>query len=577
MLNTSVQDLEQNQSPNLDKVRVEKGGLRQDFGKLNLGTPAPGRILALGEHRFVRAGFELFEKTFRLYADESGFPIIESFDPDTEDWVFEVTTDEFTVEDVLLSWKSYFNMVFFADGQKVFKWDNANLVEDEGNDFPADNAFGTYFSESVPAIVTPAGAAFDFYRVHYSLFVRGPTSTTGSVVIALLHNGVEIATKSRVVEASGSVGRELDFPHEILSINHPIADEDTLSLEIKELIDITPLTGFSTQLIREVGDMSAIATYGGGSAVDNLFKVSFQLLQTSGSGEVKVSLQVTYKPDQDNWEELAFLILDTSGRHEIQGTVDADPQGFRIVLEELDASEWTLNDPGPADTESYLIRDETLFIKGHGFNLATDEDPSAGVTYSTEGDPLNELVLVYKDPSIDLVLVGRYIGIFADRVVVMVHDGDQERIIWCARGEPDDWLGPGADEVVLPSRSNPVDELKALEPLTSNVAALYRESSIMRVVETGQVANALAFFHWIEKLGTNSPFSVIVVPGGQMFLGSDFQVYILTESGHVPVGMPIQEDFHRVILAPELVESVFDPIVMDYILAIPVEAFTGEE
>jgi hypothetical protein len=109
----------------------------------------------------------------------------------------------------------------------------------------------------------------------------------------------------------------------------------------------------------------------------------------------------------------------------------------------------------------------------------------------------------------------------------------------------------------------------ALEMLTSNIGALFRKRSIMRVVPTGQLEPALGFYPWIENLGTESPFSVVTTPYGILFLGHDKQIYLLTEGGHQAVGQPINEAFNITDLS--VVEGVFDSVTQEYILSIPAD------
>jgi hypothetical protein len=185
--------------------------------------------------------------------------------------------------------------------------------------------------------------------------------------------------------------------------------------------------------------------------------------------------------------------------------------------------------------------------------------------YQIEGEPKNDLVLVRESGETGDVVVGRYLGIFADRVVVLRSDGDPQRVRWPVSGDPTDWLGDGSGSAIVPSWSDPIDELMALEPLTSNVAVLFRKASKARVLQTGQVNPALSFHPWIEELGTESSFSVISVPSGIMYFGSNKQVYFLTEAGDQAVGQRVYEEFLRSPVL-DLVEAVYDPDDQNYIL-----------
>ncbi|KKK73297.1 hypothetical protein LCGC14_2895240, partial [marine sediment metagenome] len=169
-----------------------------------------------------------------------------------------------------------------------------------------------------------------------------------------------------------------------------------------------------------------------------------------------------------------------------------------------------------------------------------------------------------------VLLPARYLGIFADRVIALQVDEDPQKVSWPVNGVPTNWVDEGSGSSILRSHSvDPVDELLALEVLTSNVAALFRRRSIMRVVQTGIASNALGFYRWLENLGTESPFSPEVVPGGIMFLGHDKQVYYLTEKGPTPVSQFIQEELESTIGDLGVVEGTYDATTQNYMLAVP--------
>lgn len=575
-LSRSPQDIELNTSPAHDRVRVEKGALRQDFGNFTMGQPAPSRILAQGQHRFVRAGFVLFEKVFRLYADGSGFPVIESYDSATNTWVFEVTTTEFRVLGVLLSWKSYFNAVYFADGEKVFKWDNSNEIVSVGNDFEAGNALVAVDDET-EATITPAGSFQNKYKINYSVNLTGPTFGQGHVkVIALVEfdpgtgelSQTPVGERVHNFTASNDVTRTIELT-ESFTIDFEIVENRKVFLKISEL-QLNPVLRTNTlaAVVPPSGDTWIGDKTPAGVSSTGSYVISFNLDDfESQGGTANIEFHIK------RVGEAEFDLIDTQeyapGRqtYELFETLDIDE--FKLVIVPVTPGIWRFfNNDSHVKGAVFIEWTQVANVVVHGFNQVDDHDDDYGVAYEIEGDIINELVLVREKDDTGNVIVGRYLGIFADRVVVLISDGDHQKARWCVRGDPRDWIGAGAGENIIASNSEPVDTLQALEPLTSDMAVLFRKSSKMRVVATGQLEPALAFFNWIEKIGTESPFSVIPVPDGLMYLASNKQVYFLTEGGEIQVGLPIFEEFKYNLSNLEEVEAVYDPDEQDYILCV---------
>lgn len=581
-LHEDAQNIELNQSPELNAVRIEKGGIRADFDRENKGDPeavAPPtkNITALGEHRFVQDdSTTIFSKLFRLYPNAADdLAKIDSYDDGTDTWTAEATATDIDVdEDVLLSWRSRFNKVFFAPDTlgRVFKWDNSRLEHDEGNNFPSENLIGGYNGLiTTSAVITPADAVADQHKVHFNVTVSGPTVNDGKLTIAVLHNGAEVKTKEYTIPKTSDVTSVFSLTHEVIEFIRDIANNDTVSLQIKSTSSF-PLAGYNQQLTRLGSNIEATGDNPGFRAVGDSYIFDFHLHDVAASGgTTNVGFYVTY-------DGMAYTQLDEKlfahGRHTHAVSVTDRPLGFRILLEDVaDDTVWSLNDPVPADTEVYVNRSETLLFEVHGFNDgAPDSDATKGVTYSTTGAIQNVIDLVYVvDPGEPLK--ARYLGVFADRLIALQVDGDVQRIGWSASGDPEDWVGIGANEgSISESRSAPIDDLMALIPLNSNVAALYRKRSIMRVVQTGIPEPALAIYPWIENLGTESPFSIVITHMGHIFLANDKMVYLLNESSlPVPIGFPIHQRLLQDITDTNvgIVEGSFNRDRGEYILTVP--------
>lgn len=575
--------IELNQSPELDAVRIEREGLRTDYGRTLLGAVAGLRIIALGEHRFLDPDGALFEKIFRLFLKASTKVRIESWDGAA--WNIEIDEDDTTgigTAEVLLSWKSYFDSVFFADGNFVYRWDQSAFVEDEGNDFPAGNVVGGNEPALTSITITPAGADGDIYRVHYSLRIRSVSLQLGSATVSIHHKGVEIATRDRTIPASTDKDRDLLFEHEIIELNRSITDGDVLQLSISG-ISTSPDDSFGVSCIVASGtdQQQVVSDHNGTKAVDDLYTVELFFLDVSETGAtatIRISVDfvgaagVFVQIHEDVYA--GFNDVFTGVKHTIPLDLTAQMGNNEIInswkieiIGEVSADFKFPTDPQPEQSTD-INWTETTLVELHGFNLATDADESEGVTYSTLGVAINDFYIVQEDGPENL-LMGRFLGVFGDRILVLRFQGDPQKIGWCASGLPSDWIGEGAGSTLRPSLSDPIDELMGFAVLSANVGALFRRRSIERVVITGRSEPAFAFYPWIQKLGTDSPFSIIEVPGGVMFFGSDKEVYYLTEAGHTSVGHPISEAFKNFTL-DQLggIEAVYDPVDQEYILSV---------
>jgi hypothetical protein len=154
--------------------------------------------------------------------------------------------------------------------------------------------------------------------------------------------------------------------------------------------------------------------------------------------------------------------------------------------------------------------------------------------------------------------------------------GDRQVFSFTVDGILTDFNGAGSGELFLvDTRSDGIDALQGGAVLSSNFLAVFRQRSIMRAFETGNVLQAIGVVPWIENLGTNFPFSIRNVVGGVMFLGHDSMVYFMTEDGAQAVGLPIHQEIIEDLTGDlSLVDSGYDPTFGEYYLGIPVGAAT---
>lgn len=212
------------------------------------------------------------------------------------------------------------------------------------------------------------------------------------------------------------------------------------------------------------------------------------------------------------------------------------------------------------------------------YNKAYDGDPEAGLTYEI----ITGMSQVFERLS-PHAPGARYIFSFADRLIALQDYGDRQCLAWCTDGILEDWLPPlegGTGDAnrmyLLDAQIDPIDDLMAGAHIGGGNFALYRKRSIWRGFETGNVAQAIGVVPWVAGIGTEFRFSLQIVPGGNIFLGSDSMVYYFTEGGQLtPVGGPIIDEIHKRLTAEnirvdyDLVDSLFDSWLQHYWLAIP--------
>ena len=669
VLTRSPQQIEMNQSPRHDKVRVRIGALRADYSITQVGDTtaiATSKVYALGEHRYFLEDTTFDEIIFRLYHNGgvastitynggaaltsleitaantivsvgttsfvgvisegeiiyltnmstaannnvncrvttvaantltlAGTPLtiqgadsacslttlpsvalIDSIDIPynltTDEWVAEITDGGSAVIEVpasLISWRSYFDVVFFADGTQVYKWDKSSLLNNEGDDFPTVNSL-TEALDSTDVTVTPAGADLDRYHVNYDITVTGPSEEGGTVVVSAYHAGFQVGTKTWEIPQSSDTARVYTNAWAKFDFTRAIADNDIVTLKIDS---ITQATVYRTQTLERVGTTN-VWEVTPKSPVREAYSRAYTFVFTISGIDPGVILDFYFDYDGVGYIENSSDSYNSGVEYTVDLIADdnaADVVGFKVVIDESPSSH--------VFTAIRVEWEDWFEVDVHGFNLATDADDVEGITYSVAGGNNNDLVLVNvsSDPS-SATLIGRYLGIIAEHIVILqasrsdegLAETDQQRLMYCKSGEPTVWEGTGTDDLLLRSASDPVDALMALEVLSANIGALFRQRSIMRVVVTGTASAPLAFYPWIEKLGTESPFSVVTTPYGIMFLGNDRQIYLLTEGGHQAVGQPINEKFDIDEDDLASVEATYDPITQEYILSIPVD------
>ena len=152
------------------------------------------------------------------------------------------------------------------------------------------------------------------------------------------------------------------------------------------------------------------------------------------------------------------------------------------------------------------------------------------------------------DPTADIQPL--YVGAFGDRLILYQDLGtstnageELQSLAWSVDGSILDFSAAGSGQIfLLDTPSHPIDELQGGAQIGNNILAIFRQRSIMRGFETGNIDQAVGAVHWIEGIGTESPFSITPAPIGLCFLGQDGLAYFLTEQGPTPIGEAIQDE-----------------------------------
>ena len=182
------------------------------------------------------------------------------------------------------------------------------------------------------------------------------------------------------------------------------------------------------------------------------------------------------------------------------------------------------------------------------------------------------------DPTADIQPL--YVGAFGDRLILYQDLGtstnageELQSLAWSVDGSILDFSAAGSGQIfLLDTPSHPIDELQGGAQIGNNILAIFRQRSIMRGFETGNIDQAVGAVHWIEGIGTETPFSITPAPVGVCFLGHDGLAYFLTEQGPTPIGEAIQDEIMSQLTVAnrrEGVQASFDYNNQHWWLGIP--------
>ena len=193
-----VRDVESRSAPpesasDIDGVRFEGAAVRKDFGYRELGDPAATRILAIGEHRYF-ANNSIRNRVMRARR-VGGELHLERWSG--SEWTLVGTYPE--IADVYLSVVSTQNTFVIADGQRILKWQEVPVLQDQNQEFASGEYLRGFDRDTqvadgnplcgTPVVITPAGAE-GFYTIRIRV-IWAPLygSSTVRIPVELKRNG----------------------------------------------------------------------------------------------------------------------------------------------------------------------------------------------------------------------------------------------------------------------------------------------------------------------------------------------------------------------------------------------------
>ena len=165
--------------------------------------------------------------------------------------------------------------------------------------------------------------------------------------------------------------------------------------------------------------------------------------------------------------------------------------------------------------------------------------------------------------------VGKHLTVFGGRVVLSNIVNYPTRVQWCVKNDNTDWsgIGSGYDDM-LSAPGGVVDIQHGVYPITDTEAYVVRASSIWAMSLTG-IADSPYEFAFRFAQGTDSPKSIVRLPGqGIIMLGRD-DVYMVNPSGLEQLGIGIRDQLLGSDRKPQNAVGVLDTYNMLYMLYVP--------
>lgn len=573
-----ARQLPEGASPELWDVRFERGGFRKDFGEKFLGQAAPAVILCIIEHKYISdegpaspdtIGSGQFHRLIRLFRNADGVAETQLWDLANGIWRPDaIATGEFReIGERMVRGVSVQNVLLFAvPGAPIMYRDEDIGLVDGGNDFPSSTTL-TAVGEFADVVLDSPGQVFrDEFRVNFNVTIELLSGEWASVTLVVeLLDGTELGRKTFTNNTPNSL---IGLVDQHIAFTHGLENGTTVRLRI-DSIDSEGLAVDSVPFQELISDPPIQATEAIASlAYDEFYSFNWTA-QYSAIGIEATWRMWRYDASADNWQPGNLITTVSSSQfHNHQNGdifIPTAEVGDRFGLELVSVSHGGVG--FDLTSVAWITGEGDVNVTVEPYNLVDDAAPKHGLTYQV----VDSIIATLNSTEGPRAL---WIEPFADRVVALVDGHNTQSLWWTPSGNVLEWdpFVEGAGQIDLyDSRNDPIDDLQCAAPLSSDSLAIFRHRSIMRGFRTGQSIQAIGVNHWLENIGTESPFSRQVTPIGVIFLGHDRMVYVLTEGGIRPVGLPIHQILiERLTDNLDRVDSVFDPVFQHYYLGIPV-------
>lgn len=136
-----------------------------------------------------------------------------------------------------------------------------------------------------------------------------------------------------------------------------------------------------------------------------------------------------------------------------------------------------------------------------------------------------------------------------------------QRIRWSDRGTPSNWTGGLSGFEDLLSATGAITRLI---PLESSVVVFFEDEIWLGA--TAELPFTFRFTALDTSVGCPYPWTAVNTPRGIMFVGRDFQVYLLSKQGGAaqPIGQPLHRSVRDSIVQPERTFGVYDALRTQY-------------
>ena len=204
---------------------------------------------------------------------------------------------------------------------------------------------------------------------------------------------------------------------------------------------------------------------------------------------------------------------------------------------------------GTSDYFAYTVFNDSL-IFSNGVDGLWDYNPTLGSLTQIDAD-----------------INARQLTTLGGRVLASGIPGAESTLMWSVKNNSHDWTGIGSgDEPLLSTPGGQVDQLMGVWPISASVAIMIRTNSVWQVTESGDPDAPFRFERLYDNLGSRSRYSVDVVPGGVVFLGTD-DIYVISDKQVESIGQLVKDTIFGEVADLTTVRGVFRPKTADYWLA----------